>query len=106
MKILRIVADYNDGDYVTQETNWYNLTKETRDTIRKVSIEIAKRPKNHNWENGEYGVFNETLFDQYPNLAKSEIIEFDNFLPSWEYGIHTIEEIKILEVEEIEDLLK
>ena len=93
---IEIKADTNDGDYVLERT----LIKES--DLVKIG-KIAKAIKNckisHNWAVGEYMDDDESPEIVYAGILTEDEIEwFDNFVPHGEYGIHSIEHIKILEV--------
>lgn len=122
-KILIIEADHNDGDYVTAE---HDITKRLAAThvmaqdydidgdagketflewITRVATAIKNCDAPYNWPASEYADGNPK--GVYRNVLSSDDIDiFDEFVPSAEHGIHTIESIRILTVADDVDLLK
>lgn len=97
MFYLLIEADTNDGDIVTKfETvgdEEFKLFKPIIDAIRK----------NHGkYETGE-------MIDKHDAEKLYGHLEyfgqFQNFVPNGDYGIHTIDSIKLVDVATMEDLL-
>lgn len=61
----------------------------------------------HNWNTSEYSHEEESPENMYEEfLTEGEVEIFNTFLPYGEYGIHTIEEIKILEISSEEILFR
>lgn len=108
MKYLKIVADSNDADYVT---SFNSLREEDEDLINKLAkLILQKEDENkenyfHNWPNKEW--YEVTPRDLYPELTEEEhdVLFYENYIPSCEDGIHTIESIEILEVSNVKVLL-
>ena len=110
MKYLVIIkADFNDADYIEETT--FNLNEEDIKFIRKVG-KIVMSYKNsggkgyewdYNWpEKDSWGV---SPYEIYKGiLTGNEIENFMGFLPYYEYGIHSIKSIKIVEYDSIETL--
>lgn len=101
-KMLFIVADTNDADYVTGE---YDITnnKELEELVRRV-IPVIKKVERHNWTSHEY--IDQTPKDLYEGKLSDEDIDwFDEIVPRNEIGLHTIISIKIRIITEEEDLL-
>jgi hypothetical protein len=117
-KYIYIVADTNDGDYVSEMSL---ITDEMLEKIKPVINAIkAFEP----YEAYSTGVWRSkwTHTTNYPcgeanradlgEKSAEELYghidgfkEFDQFVPNGEYGIHSIESIKVFNVESIEELL-
>lgn len=99
-KYLVIKADTNDGDYITR------ITK-VEDTFLEKYKELIKGIKNckfaHNWPSSEYE--DDTVETLYSEFDLDLVENFAYYVPHGEYGVHTIESIKILNVESTEELL-
>jgi hypothetical protein len=118
---IEIVADTNDGDYVTQKTE---VTPDglTFTFLNKVIKAIEDRQKqhqekysktkdwqdkiHHNWITSEFiHDWESHPFEEYKEfLTEEEIEKFEEYLPYGEYGIHTIKSIKMYWIEEVETL--
>lgn len=95
-KILIIKADTNDADYVHRINEVTDKEIEQLKPIIKV-IKNIEAEHGHNWDNSEYGdTPPEELYKD--KLTREQIDLFNGYTPHGEYGIHTIEEVKILEV--------
>jgi len=106
-KILIIKADTNDADYITAESL---VTEEELEEYVLPVVKVLKARKKeyektndwtlqHNWENSECG--NTSPLEMYAEqLSEHQILNFEEYLPHGEYGIHTIESIRIINVEE------
>jgi hypothetical protein len=103
-RVLAIQADTNDADYVTESTSMDEITPEILENLRRI-LKVVKGKKGSNWNNQqELGMSGPTPAQQYKGkLTAADIDLLERFLPSGEYGIHTIESVKILE--EVETLL-
>lgn len=117
---INIKADTNDADY-TSELN--EISKEDLDAIRPLIKAISEfKPykcdaKGHSWthrHNFPTGdCLRKDLGEKSPEelyvdsgLATQEQLDlFYEFVPSDEYGIHTIKSIEVLEVNNVENLL-
>ena len=118
---INIKADTNDADYISELNE---ISKEDLDAIRPLIKAIAEfkpyesdsksgRPwtHRHNFPAGD--CLREDLGEKSPEelyvhsgLATQEQLDlFYEFVPSDEYGIHTIESIEVLEVNKVENLL-
>lgn len=95
-KFLMIVTvDENDADYIKRE---YWVTQETIDKIKPI-WKVVKKNRNDNWVTGDVARAGEKPQDMYKGiLSKKEIEFFDSYIPSGEFGAHTIESIEIHEV--------
>lgn len=89
---LKIVADTNDADYVTEITT---VTMQEIEDILPV-IEAIKNCKKHfNWSKGEYARRDEMPDKIYAGILTEDQIEmFNDYCPYGEYGIHTIESVE------------
>jgi hypothetical protein len=99
-KILIIKADTNDADYV-EESN--EITDDELRDILPVIEAIKKYKGPHNWPEYEYS--DESPFDIYPQLTEDQIEAFSGLTPTGEYGIHTIESIRLLTILDDQNLL-
>lgn len=89
---LYVVADSNDGDYLTKDTAGLTL-----EYIQKFVplIEAIKKVRRYNWYTADRyeKVKKEADPSQlYPEF-KELVEEFDELVPWGEYGVHTITEI-------------
>ena len=96
-KYIYIEADINDGDYISEMKQ---ITDEELETIKPV-IEAVRKNQNR-YENLD-------MSDKYDAEECYGHLEgfktFNQFVPTGEYGIHTIERIIIYNVESLEELL-
>lgn len=101
-----VKADSNDADYVT--TFEKVSTCEELDLINRVANAVAKDPE-HRWFTNERwdpleGNDPVEIYKDY--LSEDDVDLFNEcYIPYDEYGIHTIEEIKLLHIESMDDLL-
>jgi hypothetical protein len=109
-KIVIIKADYNDADYVTEQSEITN-SPELEELVRKVAKCIKEQNKNHKYGNN-WVTFDHIIKGFSPPqvmykdiLTQEEIEEFNSFVPYGENGIRTIVSIKILTVSDEEVLL-
>lgn len=96
-KILIIKADTNDADYVHRITK---VTDKQLEKIQPVIDAIRAQEKRFNWPEYE-GSVNEKYKDIDPKLIEI----FSEYVPSWEHGVHSIDEIIVYEVKSITELL-
>lgn len=113
-KYIIITADTNDADYITSKNE---ISEEELEELTPVIEVLQDRKKlflkqnnwdlRHNWENGEIdnGKTPEKLYISTGLLSEEQVEIFEDYLPSDEYGIHTIESIEILTVLAEEKLL-
>lgn len=94
---VEIVADTNDGDCVTERSL---ITKDMIDRIKKIAKVI--KPSGGSWHTLDQGSPHEDYGDL---LSEEDISWFDEFVPKGEYGTHTLDSIKILTIQEEEELL-
>ena len=107
-KYLYIQADTNDGDYISSLSK---ITDEEIELIRPV-IKTIKNFKSyyseehqwwhhHNYPNSDYcreDLGEKTPWDLYGHLEGFEL--FHDFVPYGENGIHSIDEILVVEIKE------
>ena len=114
MKYLIIKADTNDADYITSKNEVSDEQLELLQPVFKVlqekRIEFLKSKNwgdRHNWECGEIdnGRTPEKLYIETGLLTQEQVDMFEEYLPYDEYGLHTIEDIEILVVQESQKLL-
>jgi len=108
-KYIIITADTNDADYVTQKSL---ITDETILKLQPIIQCLQDRHKlyqqtgnweyRHNWETDECdsGHNPELLYVKTGLLTQEQVDYFNEFIPSSEYGIHTIQSIEIINVTE------
>ena len=94
---VKIVADTNDGDYVTKLTD---ITLEELLLIEAVAQVV--REHGNAWKNQQQG----DPIDQYGGrLAEEDIEDFDGYVPYDEYGVHTIVSIEFTPIINWEKIL-
>lgn len=98
---IEIKADTNDADYVTQRTE---INEEELENLLPI-IEVVKNIGiDHNWPAHEHLGY--SLDKTYQGLLSEEQLTwFNGFVPCGEYGVHSIDSIKILTIIEEEELL-
>jgi hypothetical protein len=94
-KYIHIEADTNDGDYVAKLKR---ITEEEIVRFRPIIKEIVEN--DGKYETGDIGNSAEELYGGFEYFD-----DFRCFVPYGEYGVHTIEQIKILEVINVEYFL-
>ncbi|CAM0041156.1 hypothetical protein VPHF86_0064 [Vibrio phage F86] len=84
-------VDTNDGDYVG------DLKPITSEDVERLE-ELVQRSGDSlaSWSDGECQTQSNHLV--YPMFSQDELSFIDDYLPSPEYGFHTIETIKIVQV--------
>ena len=92
-KYIIITADTNDADYVTKKSE---ITDEQMELIKPMIEAIKNCEEEHNYETQDCISETEGADEIYKNVPGFDL--FDRFVPSNEYGIHTIESVEILEV--------
>lgn len=109
-----VEGDTNDADYVSKLTevkgfNFGNqkITKDQLISLVKKIGKILKKQGGHNWEDDlDYDSDNDPKILYKGKLTEDEIEIFqEEFVPHGENGIHTISEIKILEVLKVTNVL-
>lgn len=110
-KYIEVRADTNDADYITERSE---ISDEEIKNLIPVIEAIKEFDKNHkkgrgdyNWLCGEIrGSKEKGPHEVYQGILTPEQIElFNEYTPYGEYGIHTIDSIKILTVVNEEILL-
>lgn len=105
-KYLKITADTNDADYITEETEISGWVEDNLSTILKVGREVLKygreNPYKHNWDNIDHSAAYQDTYEGV--LTQEELFVFSEVCPYNEYGIHTITSIEVREVTLIEKL--
>jgi hypothetical protein len=100
--MVYIVVDHNNRDYVTS-LNY--ISEEQYVMLQKIVKVIRENPHSHNWVSGEH--YDAIIMSYYDGKLTDEEYEFiDELLPYHEYGIHTIEHIRIIKVANDYDILK
>jgi hypothetical protein len=95
-KYLFIQGDYNDGDYVSSK---YKITDDDLQKIKEIVsvLKATSRGGGIRWETGD----NIDKHDPY-SYARRGILTIDevellnNYTPSHEHGIHTIDKIEVI----------
>lgn len=99
-KYVIITADHNDGDYVTEKSEITDEEieqfKEIVKKINRIELHQGGFAPCFEWKTGDQQ--EESLDQAHPELTGEEIDLIERFRPSNEYGIHTIEDIEIIEV--------
>lgn len=98
---IRIVADYNDADYI-EETN--TITEEKLEEFKPLIKAI--KLKNNRFPTGEIAGKNDNIKILYPDIDENILEDFSCYVPYGEYGIHSIEHIYISENVPETDILK
>lgn len=115
-KYIFVKADTNDADYITEKSE---ITDEQIEIIKPLieaiknftpyEVQLPGRATTwthcHNWSSGERtrdDLGEKTAWEYYGEKGVSEdVLEvFEEFVPHGEYGIHTIESIDLLIVQE------
>lgn len=100
-KYVIITADTNDADYVTEKTE---VSDETIELIKPIAEAISNCKENYNWPWHE--CCDKSIEELYEGILTEDQIDlFKDLCPYGEYGVHTIEDIEILVVEEEYSLL-
>lgn len=106
-KYIIITGDYNDGDYVTKKSvitdEQINIMRDIVNKVEKIKLYGGGYAGCFEWKTGDQQ--EEPFLLAHPELTEDEIELVEEFRPSGEYGIHTIEDIEILTVLEEEKLL-
>ena len=99
---LEIKADTNDADYVQQRTE---ITEQEVEDFKPLIKAIKNKKSGYNWPDFGYTRKDEpTPVEVYSEFG--ELVEyFSEYVPHGEYGVHTIDSIKLLKVLEEVDLL-
>src|ERR1700756_3902837 len=110
-----VQGDTNDADYVSQLTEvkgWdFDNQKMTENDlinlVKKVGEIVKKQGRHNNWDNSDYGEESNRPTEMYKGkLTEEEIGLFEEiYVPHGSDGIHTINEIKILEVSKLTNIL-
>lgn len=105
---LIVRADHNDADYMEDSSP---ITQKQLDKFLPLIKAIKKitKKQSHNWPRGEYccreDLGEPTVEEIYSQFSKKLIAEFEEFIPTSEGNIHTIESITLLEIEKETKLL-
>jgi hypothetical protein len=100
-KYIVIKADTNDADCITEMSV---ISDEDLAIIQPVIdlLKSKRKERRHNWEIGECER-DGTIHERYVEtglLTEEQVDVFDEYVPHGEYGIHTIESIRLLVVSE------
>lgn len=96
-KYLLVTADTNDGDYISD----FNLiTDEQLEEIKPVIEAISNVDRAVNWCNWpDSENLDETPYMTYDGiLTEEQITTFRHFTPYGEYGIHSIENVHVIQI--------
>lgn len=102
IKYAIVEADTNDGDYVMEQTV---ITDEDINVVKNAIAKLNGIGSGLAWGKGDMREDNNDPHKIYPQLSDLEIDIINDISPHGEYGIHTIESIKILEVVSEESIL-
>jgi hypothetical protein len=107
---ITVVADTNDGDYITEISQ---ISSEDLEDIKPI-VEAIKnfkpyknggRTHNHNFPYGECRREDLGELEIYDIYSEVDIEMFEDYLPCSEYGIHTIESVEVCPLQKKEKLL-
>jgi hypothetical protein len=94
---ITIIADTNDGDYITAITE---ISDEDLEKIKPLIAAIKKKTEelrgtynSHNYDTSEYGDCD--YAEKYPNFTPNDHTFFQEYCPRGEYGFHTLDSIEI-----------
>ncbi len=100
-RVVIICADTNDGDYIYSVDN---IPDDDFKRFKKIANIVKSHGNDNNWENSEYGDIPPS--EMYKGTLTEDDIEFfEEFLPYGEFGIHTIESIRVLQVIQEEKII-
>ena len=97
-KQIIIKADYNDGDYITEQCSITDERLEKVKEIVAVLKEVNKRTRRIEWPTGDCAGRGESIYNYATDghLTMEEIQFLDEYVPHGEHGVHTIESIEIV----------
>lgn len=122
---IEVMADTNDADYISEisEISIDDLNR-LRPYFEKIMEPVHKRKEYyslpveektselskqfnddlyyHNWPDSEYQ--EETLIDRWPDISEDILNEISRFVPYGEYGVHSIDRIRVFTVTNVEIL--
>jgi len=98
--IITVTVDCNDGDFLTRDEE---ISEEKLKFIHPLIEEIRNYKGYYNYPlyYGEYYNYISSKYrgatpeEIYPDISEDVFEEFNNYLPFWEYGFHTIKSIYI-----------
>ena len=98
-KYLVIIADYNDGDCISSKKEISDKKLLELEPVFKV-LKAQQELTSHNWETDECSdkCTPKKLYIKTGKLTEEQVDLLDEYLPSGEYGIHTIQSIELIEV--------
>tara|TARA_Y100001973_G_C5182910_1_gene325999 strand:- start:452 stop:781 length:330 start_codon:yes stop_codon:yes gene_type:complete len=104
-RFIFIEGDYNDADYITEETEIAGEFLERLDVIKQIAIAVKNNPNRNNWNVTKLSQYR--IQEQYPQFENDDLELFDQLVPMYEgvYGVHTIKRIEIREIRVVERLL-
>lgn len=97
-RVLIIKADTNDGDYITSEHEIKGWLLDKLDSLTKIASAIKDCSNHYNWPYGQCEGNPRAIYAGI--LTDDEIDFFNDLVPYGEWGIHTIESIRILTISE------
>ena len=103
-QVMIIKGDHNDGDYI------HDISEISVEELLKFkplfeAIKENGKDWNHNWCTSENSS-NESPDEMYSDIDPEIILDFEEYVPHGEYGIHTINSIRILIVSEDTEFAK
>ncbi len=90
---ITITADCNDADYL-HETN--DVSQETIHTVIKPALALIEQTTEWNSHNFGTGDQRDHWRDRYPKEHHDLLEHFSEYAPHNEFGIHTIESVRII----------
>lgn len=106
-KLLVIVGDTNDADYITSVNildtdDEYSV--EILNLLPKLSLALKNCKNYHNWPNHEY--VDEDVREIYDGVLTTDEIEIvHEYVPRGEFGIHSIKSVDVYDITNIVNYL-
>ncbi len=108
MKYVKVKVDSNDADYlettqIVQDAD-IPILKKVGEAIKNFNSTHPRGHGDYNWPRSEYR--DSTPEETYEGILTEDDIQcMDDYCPYGEYGFHTIEEIKIFEITNLDKIL-
>ena len=97
-KYLYITADAHAGDYISALSE---IKESELLELEPIFQLIKNSPQRHNWPSSNtLGHSDQSLGELYPGLTDDQMNLVQQYIPQGHYGIHTIVDIKVLDVVE------
>jgi hypothetical protein len=102
---LSVRADTNDADYVS---SFREITPELLEKIKPILTEIKNCKNVYNFPTGDHAigeVHAEEMYVKDRGVSQHVFNAFSGYVPSAEFGIHTIDKVIVYEVASEEKLI-